>query len=223
VNIEINGHILEAHCPTTGSIGGWILDGLPALVSGPHEGARRTKYTLEAVGVRHLDGGFEWIGVNQSDANRYVEAALRSGMLDELSPPADGCERDMAREKKLGTARIDFRMNNAYIEVKTPLKIIEIPTQTAVKPTKSAPVAMTDRLVKHIRELSGALQKGERAVLLTCFVYGAPRFSPPKSDSYSEIQDALAEARANGLVSWQVNFAIDEKGVELMKSHSLNL
>lgn len=222
-NVLIDGVEHKAHCPTTGSIGGWILDGLPALLSGPYTGARSTQYTLEAVQVTMLDGSKQWIGVNQNDANRYVEEAFERGLLDQIAPGSG--VQEVKRERKIGDARIDFNANGVYVEVKTPLKVIEIHTQTAMKPVpkNGAAPAMTERIVKHINALSGAMRNGIQAALLTCFIYDAPRFNPPKSEAYTEIENALISARSLGLKSWQVNFSIDQNGVTFEKLQPLSL
>ena len=159
-----DGSEAEAHCPTTGSIGGWEIAGLNCLVSGPHAGNRRTQYGLEALEVPLTNGSTTMVGINQSAANRYVEASLLSGQfLDAVGPI-----RELRREKKLGSARIDFNVDNEeFIEVKTPLNRISLDTLVAAKGSgygSSGNPTSTDRLIKHVRELTKALNAAQQAI-----------------------------------------------------------
>lgn len=213
-----DGTEAEAHCPTTGSIGGWEIAGLRCLVSGPHPGEnRRTKFGLEALEVPLAAGGTMMVGINQTAANRYVEASLLSGQFLEAVGPVT----ELRREKKLGTARIDFNVDNEeFLEVKTPLNRINLDTLVPAKGSgygSSGNPTSTDRLVKHVRELTKALNAGQKAILLTCFIYDAPPFNPPRLKAYSEIAEALDTAETAGLERWQVNYAIDAEGISFQK------
>lgn len=212
-----DGTEAEAHCPTTGSIGGWEISGLRCLVSGPHAGNRRTQFGLEALEVPLADGSTMLVGINQTVANRYVEASLLSGQFLEAVGPI----RELKRERKLGAARIDFNVDDEeFIEVKTPLNRINLATLVPAKTSgygSSGNPTSVDRLIKHVRELTTALEGGQKAILLTCFIYDAPPFDPPKLKVYSETFEALEKAREAGLERWQVNYAIDAEGVTFQK------
>jgi len=212
-----DGTEAEAHCPTTGSIGGWEIAGLRCIVSGPHEGNRRTRFGLEALEVPLAAGGTMMVGINQSAANRYVEASLLSGQFLEAVGPIT----ELRRERKLGTARIDFNVDDEeFLEVKTPLNRISLDTLVPAKSSgygSSGNPTSTDRLVKHVKELTTALNSGQKAILLTCFIYDAPPFNPPRLKAYSEIAEALDIAETAGLERWQVNYSIDAEGVSFQK------
>lgn len=218
-----DGTEAEAHCPTTGGIGGWEIAGLQCLVSGPHAGNRRTQFGLEALEVPLEDGTSTFVGINQSAANRYVEASLLTGQFLEAVGPIT----ELKRERKLGTARIDFNVDDEeFIEVKTPLQFIDLRSLVAPKATgygSSGNPTSVDRLIKHVKELTTALEAGQKAILLTCFIYDAPPFNPPKLEAYSETFAALELARSKGLESWQVNYAIDRDGVSFQKLQKLDL
>lgn len=212
-----DGTEAEAHCPTTGGIGGWEISGLKCLVSGPHLGNRRTRFGLEALEVPMEDGSTMMVGINQGAANRYVEASLLSGQFLEAVGPI----RELKREKKLGTARIDFNVDDEeFIEVKTPLNRIDLKTLVPPKASgyaSSGNPTSVERLIKHVRELTTALNGGQKAILLTCFIYDAPPFNPPKLKVYSETFEALETARLAGLERWQVNYSIDREGITFQK------
>ena len=217
-----DGAEAEAHCPTTGGIGGWEISGLNCLVSGPHPGTRRTQFGLEALEVPLEAGGTMMIGINQSAANRYVEASLLSGQFLEAVGPIT----ELKREKKLGTARIDFNVDDEeFIEVKTPLNRIDLKTLVPAKTSgyaSSGNPTSVDRLIKHVRELTTALNSGQKAILLTCFIYDAPVFDPPRLKVYSETFETLEKARLAGLERWQVNYEIDRLGVSFRKLQKID-
>jgi len=217
-----DGTVAEAHCPTTGGIGGWEISGLNCLVSGPHPGKRRTQFGLEALEVPLESGGTMMIGINQSAANRYVEASLLSGQFLEAVGPIT----ELKREKKLGTARIDFNVDDEeFIEVKTPLNRIDLKTLVPAKTSgyaSSGNPTSVDRLIKHVRELTTALNGGQKAILLTCFIYDAPVFDPPRLKVYSETFETLETARLAGLERWQVNYEIDRLGVSFRKLQKID-
>lgn len=222
VEVELaDGTIEEAHCPTTGGIGGWELSGLQCLISGPYIGNRRTKYTLEALVIPLANGKTMNLGVNQSNANRYIEASLLSGQLYK----AVGAITELKRERKLGNARIDFNADDQeFIEVKTPLQFVDLDSLVPQKTTGYASSELpssTERLVKHVTELTKALKSGQKAILLTCFIYDAPTFNPPRLDAYSKTFKAIKKATNAGLESWQVNFSIDTEGVEFSSLQKL--
>lgn len=216
-----DGTEAEAHCPTTGSIGGWEISGLNCLVSGPHLGNRRTRFGLEALEIPLPDGSTTMLGINQTVANRYVEASLLSGQLFEAVGPV----RELKRERKLGAARIDFNVDDEeFIEVKTPLNKVNLETLVPAKKTgygSSGNPTSVERLIKHVRELTTALNGGQKAILLTCFIYDAPPFDPPRLKVYSETYEALEIARIAGLERWQVNYAIDAQGISFQKLQKL--
>lgn len=223
VNVRLpDGAEVEAHCPTTGGIGGWEISGLRCLISGPFEGARRTRFGLEALEIPLRNNTTELVGINQNAANRYVEASLLSGHFLEAVGPI----RELRRERKLGSARIDFNVDNEeFLEVKTPLNRINLDSLVPQKKSgygSSGNLSSVDRLIKHVRELTSALEAGQKAILLTCFIYDAPPFDPPKISGYSEIFEVLEKAKNAGLERWQVNYSIDKTGVEFKKLQRLS-
>jgi len=118
IQANINGKEELCHCPSTGRIGGLVLNGMPCLLSESENPERKTKYTVEAISCPHGNGIMtEWIGINQNQVNRYVEFFLRSGQLPEITQPFS----EIKREVKFGKSRIDFKIGNDYLELKMPL------------------------------------------------------------------------------------------------------
>ena len=113
--VDINGKEVEAHCPTGGIIAGISrknIKDLPCLLSDHGlNTSRRTRYTVEALS---LDDGLTYMGINQTKSNRYVEEFLRNEEVTRKLKISDSIKR----EKRLGNSRIDFKVDDCYIEVK---------------------------------------------------------------------------------------------------------
>ena len=210
MNVLISGVIEKCHCPSTGKIGDVKFENVACLVSRAENPERKTKFTVEAFS---LDRGKNWIGINQTRANEYVEFFLRTEQLKDIFKGVD----EIKREAKLGKSRIDFLINNRdYLEVKTPLNMLLIKGRE-----DHSKLTSFERLIKHFHDLSSG---NGRIVLLMCYMYDAFEFKVPKpSKSEERIVRAAKKARSKGLENWQINLKIDETGVELLNYFKLNL
>ncbi len=148
-----DGTIVTAHCPNSGSMLGCVGDGWPVKLSLSDNRKRKYPHTLEMV-----HNGFCWIGINTQRANPVVEEAIRAGVITELFP------FDRLRpEVRLGdTSRIDFAMasggRTTWIEVKN-VTLVDDHGRYAF------PDAVTTRGARHLRELTAAVERGDRAVM----------------------------------------------------------
>ena len=205
--VRAGGHTLRCHCPTTGRLGDLELAGLPCLYSASSSKSRKTGYTVEAVSTT---GGLSWIGINQTAANRYFEFFLRRGALRRL------VGGDVRREVSLGRSRIDFKVGDAYVEVKTPL--IMLPAGPRVARMVRSRFDSFDRLIRHMRELKDSMGEGRKAKIVLCFLYDAKPFAPPPPDkTNSRILAAAWAAEEAGVERWQINLQVTKAGVSLLR------
>lgn len=212
---EINGEIYTCHCPTTGRIGNIDVSSRPCLLSKSTDIKRKTPYTVEAISLNlQEESNKSWIGINQNAVNRYVEHYLVNGGFKNMIDT----EHKVLREQSLGISKLDFRVGNTYIEVKTPLQNLQIDYPDYIKIKKTTPFSSTDRFVKHITELGNSLKNNERAILLNCFIYDNPGFEvKEKSTNYEEVKAAFDRSVELGIETWQANFRIQPEGVTLVK------
>jgi len=153
-DVEIDdGSVLTVHCPNSGSMLGCVGDGWPVKLSLSDSPRRKYPHTLEMV-----HNGTCWIGINTQRANRVAEEAVRDGRIEELR----GFD-DLRREVRLGeTSRIDFVIatggRRAWIEVKN-VTLVDDHGRYAF------PDAVTTRGARHLRELTAAVERGDRAVM----------------------------------------------------------
>jgi sugar fermentation stimulation protein A len=209
MHVEKGDQRFVCHCPSTGKIGNVVFDDVPCLLSSTLEKKRKTPYTVEAISV---DGARSWIGINQNAANRYVEHFFRAGMLEGVVKNG----QEILREQKIGNSKLDFRIENNYIEVKTPLQFLALNEND--RPSGMECVNSHERFVRHVTELGNRLRERESAVLLVCFLYDAPAFSPPAQTERNKIiGDAVRRSLQVGVKTWQVNMSITPDGVRLLK------
>lgn len=155
--VEFEGEEIIAHLPTTNRIGDIENKNLPCLLSYHPDPKRKLKYSVEAVLLSEDDN---WVGINQILSNKIVEYLLKENALPELISGYT----EIKREVKLGISKLDFKVGDTYLEVKTPLTTLHIRYGDKIKQLPPSPFSSTDRMVKHIQELSHSLQEHERAI-----------------------------------------------------------
>ena len=213
--VDLNGLEVEAHCPSGGKIAGIprkLMTQIPCLLS-DHEDKpnRRTRYTVEAIS---LDGGATYMGINQTASNHYVHQLLQDENVQHTLMIAG----PVVREKRLGNSRIDFKVDDTYIEVKTMVAEyygkIDDRLRSLMKPQEPS----IERAQKHIRELTREVDAhGTKAIVLTVFQYDAPKFTPPVDNpKYKDFVEDLKIAKASGVKQVQLNLMITTKYVELL-------
>lgn len=217
--VAFRGKLIKCHCPSTGRIGNLTFRNVPCLLSRATSEKRATSYTVEAISlqpstVKHK----QWIGINQTRINRYLEFFLENNCLPKIVKNV----REVKREQRLGHSRIDFRIANKFIEVKMPL--ITLPASNQTK-RKYSPFNSFDRLIKHFTDLGHHLPPKTQGFVLMCYMYKAKPFQPPLPTNKNElkIQQVARRALAKGLSHWQVNLHIDKNSVRLLKYFKLNL
>jgi len=220
MEVETGGRLLRCHCPSTGWIGSLHFSNIPCLLSKGGSPGRKTPCTVEAISLDPPEKkNKRWIGINQVAANRYVEFFLVHGKLARMVSGGETARR----ERRLGRSRIDFAVGNTYIEVKTLL--MDLDTSSHPMHRASMPRFVSfGRLIKHFGDLSKALLKGSRALVLLCYLYDARPFRVPEHGGHPlPIERAARMARNTGLETWQINLVVDREGVRLAKYFPLRL
>lgn len=213
--VELDGELVEAHCPSGGTIAGIprkLMTQLPCLLSDHGDNTnRRTRYTVEAIS---LDNGHTYMGINQISSNHYVYQFLQ----DEDVQSVLSINGPVAREKKLGNSRIDFKVNDTYIEVKTMVAEYYGKASKQLRALMKPQEPSVERMQKHIRALTDAVKSNNsKAIVLTVFQYDASKFEPPVDNpKYAEFVEDLKIAKASGVRQVRMNLRITDKYVELL-------
>ncbi len=221
MNVLIDKQVEKCHCPCTGRIGNIVFENIPCLLSKSNNKERATKYTVEAISLddpKTKTANKKWIGINQSKSNNYIEYFFKQNAFDKIITNG----KEIKHEQKLGNSRIDFRIGNNYIEVKTPLTML--PESKFIKTKEHGEFNSFDRIIKHFEDLTHDLKTNQKAIIIMCYQYDSPAFIPPKKDkSNSIILNAAKLAHSKGLETWQINLIIDKEGITLGKYFKLNL
>ncbi len=219
MEIIVNGKKAKAHCPVTGRIGNFDFKNTPCLISTSNNKNRKTEFTVEAISPNSPETKRKrWVGINQSKANAYVEYFLQKGYFDKMIKNGN----EVIRERKLGNSRIDFRIDNNFLEVKTFLERIPYGSKEELK-NRDTP-AVLDRLIKHFTDLSLHAKKEKgKAIVLLCYIYNAKPFTPPRGAQKTKIGQTVRRAIKNGVENWQVNLKITPKGIYFIKYFKLEL
>lgn len=209
--VDIDGKELTAHIPTTNRIGDVENKNLPCLLSYHDDPKRKLKYDVEAVLLSDDDN---WVGINQILSNRLVEYFFENHDLDEIVPDYDSIKREV----KLGISKLDFKVGDTYLEVKTPLTTINVKYGKNIKTLPPKPFSSTDRMVKHLNELAGSLKDHERAVFLQVFQYRiTEKKDRLRSTHYAEVSQTFKEAAEAGVEFWELQMDFRPEGVTLYR------
>lgn len=148
-----HGPEVTAHCPNTGSMAACCEPGRPVYLSRRDDPKRKLKYTWEMI-----DMGSSLVGVDTGVPNRLVALSARTGRI----APLKGY--DLVRpEVRVGEGvRLDLQLTapdrpDCYVEIKN-CTLVE-------DGLASFPDAVTERGRKHLVELAGLAEKGNRAVI----------------------------------------------------------
>ena len=214
-NIQIGDQIVEAHCPSGGTIAGLSRKNMQNLkcylIDHGENTGRRTRYTVEAIS---LDDGVSYMGINQTRSNRYVEQFLTDEKVREILSISD----QIKREKKLRSSRIDFKVDDCYIEVKTMVAEYYCKPSDELAKLMKVGTPSIDRMQKHINDLAAEIEEfSARAAVITVFQYDAPIFKPPiDREIYSDFVNDLRIAKSKGLKQYQMNIRITKEYAELI-------
>jgi sugar fermentation stimulation protein, putative len=154
------------------------------------------------------------MGINQTASNHYVHQFLQ----DEDVQSVLSINGPVAREKKLGNSRIDFKVNDTYIEVKTMVAEYYGKASKQLRALMKPQEPSVERMQKHIRELTHEVNAHEpKAIVLTVFQYDASKFEPPVDNpKYKDFVEDLKIAKASGVRQVRMNLRITDKYVELL-------
>ena len=172
--VEIEGAVETVHVKNTGRCKELLIPGCDVWLTAPSSPGRKTKYDL--VCVRKSNGLL--INIDSQAPNKVVGEWLAGQGFDEV-----------VSEYTYGDSRIDFYMSKAGV-----LYLMEVKGCTLEEEGIGYfPDAPTERGVKHIRELIGALEDGYRTVL-----------------AFAIQMEGVDEVRANVAMHPEFGAALDE-------------
>ena len=202
--VVVNGGVVECYFPTTGRVGNLVLEKIPCLLSKSNNKSRKTPFTVEAIAI---DENETWLGINQGKMNDIVDKCIKDNLFSNMI-----VAKHSKREQSLGNSRIDFLIDNTYLEVKMPL------ISLVLAKGKRNTFDCVERLLKQMKELEEATYEGKRGIVLSCFMYEGEGFLPGVfSTRKKEVLKCIQQLKQKGIQFWIANFRVDEKGIYLIK------
>ena len=209
--VNLDGEEIDVHVPNTGRIGDVNLKNIPCLLSYHDDKKRKLKYDIEAVLLSDDDN---WVGINQILSNKLVQYFLETNQLSEM---VDSTE-PILREVKLGKSKIDFKIGNIYIEVKTPFISVNVKYGKKIKTKKRSSSSSTERFAKHVQELAESLEDEERAILLIVNQYRCTENKSFQKDiHFKKMKKIVKDSINKGVEFWNLELNFTPEGVSVYK------
>lgn len=183
--VDLNGKREIVHVKNTGRCKELLLPGVKVVLTEGSNPNRKTRYDLIAVWKKNLG----WVNIDSQVPNVVVKEWLESGKsrfkkITYLKP-----------EYTYGKSRVDF-----YLECGKRKILLEVKGCTLEIDGKGYfPDAPTERGVKHLHELAGAIKEGYEAYL--AFVIAMPKVKKvwPNMQTHPEFGVALKDAEKAGV------------------------
>ena len=201
VDVAINGKVVTAHCPNTGSMTGLLNKNNNVWVSHNNNPNRKLKYTLELIKVNET-----LFGINTHRANRIVEHGLKNKLIREFN----NTKNIKAEFKYSDDTRFDFLCDK---------KILEVKNTTLVREDDIAefPDAVTARGAKHLKKLIESTKKGfQPYVLFLTQIQGINKFKIAKDIDTNYFNEYL-EAKTSGVKFLAYRCSLNSKEIKIEK------
>lgn len=179
-HVELDGEVETVHVKNTGRCRELLLPGASVLLEEGTNPARKTKFDLVTV----WKDGVGWINIDSQAPNKIAREWLERQDYDYIKP-----------EYAYGKSRIDF-----YMERGGEKYLMEVKGCTLeIDGIGFFPDAPTERGVKHLRELAGAVADGYHAAVAWVVQMDGITEVRPNVETHPEFGVALDEARAAGV------------------------
>jgi sugar fermentation stimulation protein A len=200
------GETVTVHCPNSGSMLSVDAPGAEIWLS-PAAGPRRTlPFTWELIRL-----GGVLVGINTGRPNGLAAEAIANGVIAELAG-YDGVRREVRYGRN---SRIDLLLEASG----RPKCFVEVKNVTMKRWARSRlvefPDCVTERGVKHLNELSGAVVAGQRAVMLFLAQRGDGDALAIADDIDPRYADAFDRALATGVEALAYGCAVGLDGIHV--------
>lgn len=199
-HVEVHGEEIKVHVKNTGRCKELLIPGRTVYLEKASNPDRKTPFDLVAV-----ETPIGIVNIDSQAPNAVVKEWLMKQDYDLVVP-----------EYKYGNSRIDF-----YMEKGEDKYLLEVKGCTLIKDGIGYfPDAPTERGVKHLRELTAAIDKGYKA--MAAFVIQVEGVSEvrPNIETHPEFGVALNEAKEAGVevLNLECNVKKDELTIKASKS-----
>ena len=209
---------VKAHVKNTGRCRELLIPGATVYLEDfeGRMGDRRMRYSL--IGVeKNTPSGTLMVNMDSQAPNKVVAEALADGRI---RLEGMGYLSLIKPEKTFAQSRFDFYVEDeegrtAYIEVKG----VTLEDEGIVR----FPDAPTERGVKHINELAGALEAGHGAYIIFIIQMEGMKEFRPNDETHRAFGDALRKAAAAGVKVLAYECQVNEKSLEISRPVKVSL
>lgn len=198
-NIEIDGKTEICHVKNTGRCRELLTPGADVFVEKSDNPSRKTKYDLISVYK-----GTHLINMDSQAPNFVFGEWLRSGrFFKEVTY--------IKPEYKYKNSRFDF-----YVEANGKKILIEVKGVTLENNgVVSFPDAPTERGIKHLNELTDALENGYEAYVFFIIQMENCKYFTPNSETHKEFADVLKIAQNKGVTVKALNCTVTPESLDI--------
>lgn len=187
-NVLVDGASCVAHVKNTGRCMELLVPGCTVILSESDNPARKTKYDLIAVYKVRRNKPPLLINMDSQIPNDVAEEWLKSGCLFSKSAV-------FKREVTFGKSRFDFYVEDGDLKAFVEVKGVTLENDGVAM----FPDAPTERGVKHLNELSEAIEHGYDAYILFIIQMKDIKAFRPNDATHKAFGDALRAARKRGV------------------------
>lgn len=203
-DVELNGEVVTAHCPNTGSLKSCWETGKGALISESSNPDRKLKFTLE---LTEAPTG-AWVGVNTGWPNKLVKEAFEKSVISDWKKYSEiQMEVKISKETRLDGCLKKADGKLCYFEVKN---VTLHENQVALFPD-----AETTRGQKHLQELMQLKTKGHEAEIIFVIQREDCQAFAPAVDFDPVYSLLLKEAFEMGVVIRPLVVSVSPHGLEI--------
>ena len=184
-HVDIDGKTETVHVKNTGRCKELLLPGVDVTLAVPDNPLRKTKFDLISVYKNQIG----WINIDSQAPNVVVKEWLESKpeLFKDISL--------LRTEYTYGKSRVDF-----YLECGERKILIEVKGCTLeIDKVGYFPDAPTERGVKHLRELAGAVKEGYECYIAFVIAKNGITRVLPNTQTHPEFGVALKEAQKAGV------------------------
>ena len=205
-HVEIDGQVETVHVKNTGRCKELLLPGVKVILEVSDNPNRKTKYDLIAVYKKD----FGLINMDSQAPNKVVKEWLSAQDYSLVKP-----------EYTYGKSRIDFYMEKESPEVAEGLEkyLMEVKGGTLeIDGIGYFPDAPTERGIKHLQELAGAVAKGYKARLAYVIQMEGITEVRPNITTHPAYGEAIEEALAAGVEIIFLCTRVTEDSLHIVKA-----
>jgi sugar fermentation stimulation protein A len=203
-DVNLNGKIVTAHCPNTGSLKTCWEEGRAAYISESDNPERKLKYTLEM--TESPTGAL--VGVNTSWPNKLVKEAFENKVIQDWHSFNEfQSEVKISKETRLDACLTDAKGKKRFIEVKN--------VTLALDHVACFPDSVTTRGQKHLIELMKLVEEGHEAEIVFTIQRGDCTHFSAAQEIDPEYARLLVQAKKKGVIIRPLFVEVNPDGLAL--------